>query len=169
MDYGHEQCPSWLQNVKHFFGPKRGLKTLDLVVLRVILACSASCNSLTAEQASESIRLAIEICDIVEPGQRECWIAANSTKITKLCEKVTRSGIERGVQILVRPSLAIFGPSLIFQGRNLPGFPSSSFGFASWHPRNGSPMAPRRRQCSHTRSFAIDIHSPAGGGKYREW
>ncbi|PLB52423.1 hypothetical protein P170DRAFT_378212 [Aspergillus steynii IBT 23096] len=100
VDNGHEQCPPWLQNVKHFFGPKRGLKTLDLVVLRVILACSASCNSLTTEQASESIRLAIEICDIVEPGQRECWIAANSTKIAKLCEKVTRSGIDRGVQIL---------------------------------------------------------------------
>ncbi|KAH8426462.1 uncharacterized protein LDX57_004200 [Aspergillus melleus] len=100
MNNGPEQGPSWLQNVKHFFGPKRGLKTLDLVVLRVIFACSASCNSLTAEQATESIRLAIEICGIVEPEQRECWIGANSTKIAKLSEKVTRPGIDRGVQIL---------------------------------------------------------------------
>ncbi|KAI9039174.1 uncharacterized protein KD926_009924 [Aspergillus affinis] len=100
MNNSPEQRPSWLQNVKHFFGSKRGLKTLDLVVLRVILTCSASCNGLTAEQATESIRLAIEICDIVEPEQRESWIGANSTKIAKLCEKVTRSGIDRGVQIL---------------------------------------------------------------------
>ncbi|PYH98797.1 hypothetical protein BO71DRAFT_23873 [Aspergillus ellipticus CBS 707.79] len=93
--------PSWLQSVNHFFGPKRGLKTLDLVVLRVILACSDSCKDLTAGQAAESIRLAIEVCDRVEQGQRESWIAANASKIAKLREKVTRSGIDRGVQLLV--------------------------------------------------------------------
>lgn len=110
MGNGQEQCPSWLQNIKHFFGAKRGLKTLDLVVLRVILACSASCNSLTSEQATESIRLALEICDAVEPEQREQWIGANSTKSAKLCEKVTRPGIDQGVQILVRVSLADLDP-----------------------------------------------------------
>lgn len=130
MNSNKEQFPSWLQNVKYFFGPKRGLKTLDLVVLRVILACSASCNNLTAEQARESVRLAIEICDVLEPGQRASWIAANSIKIAKLCEKVTRSGIDRGVQILVSLESAAFEALLIFKGCNLPGFPASSFCFA---------------------------------------
>ncbi|KAL5332830.1 hypothetical protein BJX70DRAFT_96987 [Aspergillus crustosus] len=92
--------PSWLQNTKHFFGQKRGLKTLDLVVLRVILACSSSCGNLTDEQAGESIRLAIEICDSVGNGQRENWIESNSVKLTKLVEKISRDGIDHGVQIL---------------------------------------------------------------------
>ncbi|KAE8147796.1 hypothetical protein BDV25DRAFT_168864 [Aspergillus avenaceus] len=95
-----QQDPLWLQNVKHFFGPKRGLKTLDLVVLRVILACSSSCKGLMADQAAESIRLAIEICTRVEKPQRETWIQANKSKIAKLCEKLRREDIDRDVQIL---------------------------------------------------------------------
>ncbi|PYH80737.1 hypothetical protein BO82DRAFT_337544 [Aspergillus uvarum CBS 121591] len=92
--------PLWLQSVGNFFGPKRGLKTMDLVVLRVILACSDSCSELTPAQAAESICLAIQICDRVEPEQKEAWNAANPSKIAKLREKVMRSGIDRGVQIL---------------------------------------------------------------------
>ncbi|OJK00732.1 hypothetical protein ASPACDRAFT_117135 [Aspergillus aculeatus ATCC 16872] len=92
--------PQWLQSVSHFFGPKRGLKTMDLVVLRVILACSDSCSELTPVQAAESICLAIQICDRVEPEQKAAWNAANPSKIAKLQEKVMRSGIDRGVQIL---------------------------------------------------------------------
>ncbi|GFF37332.1 hypothetical protein IFM51744_03428 [Aspergillus udagawae] len=94
------QFPSWLQNVKHFFGQKRGLKTLDLVILRVILACSASCDNLPPGKAAESIRLAIEICESVEQGQKDCWIANNAHKIAKLCEKVNRNGIDWQVQMM---------------------------------------------------------------------
>ncbi|KAL4997665.1 hypothetical protein BDV10DRAFT_201754 [Aspergillus recurvatus] len=92
--------PTWLQTIRHFFGPKRGLKTLDLVVLRVILACSSSCGSLTTEDSAESIRLAINICCSVDRAQRTCWIEGNSIKLAKLLEKVTRDGIDRGVQML---------------------------------------------------------------------
>ncbi|KAM0094301.1 hypothetical protein ACP6JD_002186 [Aspergillus fumigatus] len=89
------------ENVKHFFGQKRGLKTLDLVILRVILACSASCDNLPPRKAAESIRLAIEICDSVEQGQKDCWIANNAPKIAKLCEKVNNNGIDWQVQMMV--------------------------------------------------------------------
>jgi hypothetical protein len=95
--------PPWLQRIRHFFGPKRGLKTLDLVVLRVILACSSSCGNLTVEQSAESIRLAIDICDGVDNAQRERWIESNSVKLTKLIEKITRDGIDYSVQMLVPP------------------------------------------------------------------
>lgn len=94
-------APTWLQNIRHFFGPKRGLKTLDLVVLRVILACSSNYGNLTVQQSAESIRLAISICDGVDKAQRECWIKGNSIKLAKLLEKVTRNGIDHSVQILV--------------------------------------------------------------------
>ncbi|KAL3471301.1 hypothetical protein BJX99DRAFT_30692 [Aspergillus californicus] len=91
--------PSWLQSIRHFFGPKRGLKTLDLVVLRVILASSSNGN-LTAYQAAESIRLAIDICDSVNRAQRERWIEGNSIKVAKLLEKITREGVDHNVQML---------------------------------------------------------------------
>lgn len=102
LDYEHgPQPPTWLQNARHFFGPKRGLKTLDLVVLRVILACSASCNNLSPHEAAESVRLAIDVCDTVEPEQKQVWISGNSSKIGKLYEKVTREGINNEVQLMV--------------------------------------------------------------------
>lgn len=92
---------SWLENIQHFFGPKRGVKTLDLVVLRVILACSAHCNGLNSGEAAESVRLAVEICDRVDPERKQAWIAGNSSKIAKLCEKVSREGIGQEVQMMV--------------------------------------------------------------------
>ncbi|KAJ1715685.1 hypothetical protein COH20_005921 [Aspergillus flavus] len=99
-DESAQQVPGWLQNIRHFFGAKRGLKTLDLIVLRVILACSTSCQSLMTDQAAESIKLGIEICATVEGSQRESWIQSNSSKIAKLCEKVTRDNIDPEVQML---------------------------------------------------------------------
>lgn len=95
------ESPTWLQNIKHFFGPKRALKTLDLVVLRVILACSSNYGNLTTEESAESIRLAISICEIVDKGQRDCWIEKNSVKLAKLQEKIVRDGINHNVQMLV--------------------------------------------------------------------
>ncbi|KAF4771708.1 hypothetical protein HAV15_004556 [Penicillium sp. str.  len=88
----HGSDTPWLLNIKHFFGQKRGLKTLDLVVLRVILACSSSCN-LAPPDAAESIRLAICIADAIEPEQKQAWMAGNSPKIAKLCEKAVRDGL----------------------------------------------------------------------------
>lgn len=92
--------PSWLLNIQHFFGPKRGLKTLDLVVLRAILACSSNCTTLTPSQAAESIRLAICVADAVDPGQKQAWISGNASKIAKLCEKVAKDGLDREIQMM---------------------------------------------------------------------
>ncbi|KAJ5555083.1 hypothetical protein N7535_007528 [Penicillium sp. DV-2018c] len=88
--------PTWLVNIRHFFGEKRGLKTLDLVVLRVILACS-----LSPDEAIGSIRLAICIADAIEPEQKKAWIAGNSSKIAKLCEKADREGLSRDRRTMV--------------------------------------------------------------------
>ncbi|KAJ6031502.1 hypothetical protein N7540_002234 [Penicillium herquei] len=103
-DMGNEQkvnTPPWIINIQNFFGPKRGLKTIDLVVLRVIFACSSSRdNFLTPSKASESIGLAIIITEAMDPEQKKIWIAANSSKINKLCEKVARDELDREVQVM---------------------------------------------------------------------
>ena len=93
--------PSWLLNIQNFFGSKRGLKTLDLVALHVILACSSNSNHLTPSEAAESIRLSISIADAVDPQQKQAWISANSPKIGKLCEKVARDGLDPEIQMMV--------------------------------------------------------------------
>ncbi|KAJ6067221.1 uncharacterized protein N7446_004258 [Penicillium canescens] len=94
------EAPSWLLNINHFFGPKRGLKTLDLVVLRVILACSSSCN-LAPSQAAESIKLAIYIADATQLDQKHAWMASNSSKLAKLCEKAGRDGLDNATRTMV--------------------------------------------------------------------
>ncbi|OQD83244.1 hypothetical protein PENANT_c017G08214 [Penicillium antarcticum] len=94
------EAPSWLLNINHFFGPKRGLKTLDLVVLRVILACSSSCN-LGPSQAAESIKLAIYIVDAIQLDQKQIWMASNSSKLAKLCEKAGRDGLDDEIRTMV--------------------------------------------------------------------
>lgn len=100
--------PSWLLNIQHFFGPKRGQKTLDLVVLRVILACSSNSSFLTPSQAAESIRLAVSIIDAIEPSQKDAWVSNGSSKLAKLCDKVVRDGLEREIQLMVRICAASF-------------------------------------------------------------
>jgi outer membrane murein-binding lipoprotein Lpp len=93
------ETPSWLLSIQQFFGAKRGPKTLDLVVLRVILACSSNC-SLPPSQAAKSIRLAICVLDAVEPEQKQLWVSNNSSKIAKLCEKVAKDGLDRETQVM---------------------------------------------------------------------
>jgi hypothetical protein len=92
--------PLWLENVSQFFGPKRAQKTLDLVVMSAIMACSATC-ALSAEEAVDSVRLAIEICENVHQEQKEIWIKTNALRMAKLCEKLTRNGIHIDLQMMV--------------------------------------------------------------------
>ncbi|KAJ5572548.1 hypothetical protein N7450_009532 [Penicillium hetheringtonii] len=94
------ETPVWLSNIQHFFGPKRGQKTLDLVALRVILACSSSSGSLSPSQAAESIRLAVSIIDTIDVSQKDAWVASGSSKIAKLCDKVLRDGFDREIQLM---------------------------------------------------------------------
>ena len=102
LNQGKIEPPVWLSNIQHFFGSKRGQKTLDLVALRVILACSSSSSTLTPYQAAESIRLAVTIIDNIDVGQKNAWVASGSSKITKLCDKVLRDGLDREIQLMVR-------------------------------------------------------------------
>ncbi|KAJ5738532.1 hypothetical protein N7493_001687 [Penicillium malachiteum] len=107
-----QQAPPWLISIEDFFGPKRGVKTLDLVVLRIILACSSpNDNNLTPSQAAESIGFAITIADAIGSEQKNAWITTSSSKIAKLCEKVARDGLDREVQIMGTAFLLLLLPA----------------------------------------------------------
>lgn len=89
---------------KHFFTTKRGSKTLDLVVLKVILACSRSC-SLPSSEIIESLRISEEIVNAVGKEEKRIWMLKNGTKTRKLHEKVLRPDIDIGVRCAVSPSV----------------------------------------------------------------
>lgn len=94
------QRPVWLRSICQFFDATRGLKTLDLVFLRVILACSST-TELSPSQSIDCILLAKEICDAVEPSQKTSWIQSGKAKILKLCEKILKADHDIRIQMLV--------------------------------------------------------------------
>lgn len=87
-----------------FFTAKRAFKTLDLVVLKVILACSRSC-SLPSSEITESLKVSEEIVDAVGKDEKRIWMLKNSIKTRKLYEKVLRPDINIGVRCAVGTSV----------------------------------------------------------------
>lgn len=95
------------QPARKFFS-SRVPKTLDLVVIKAIRACSQSCQMSTHE-VIESLKLSREIVDAFENKERARWLAGNVMKTNKLHEKVFRSGLEAKVHCEVdRRGVLIF-------------------------------------------------------------
>ena len=85
-------CPA-----RKFFSSKKALKTLDLVVIKAIKACSQRCQ-LSANDIVESLKLSREIIDALDKNERSSWLAGNNQKSKKLYEKILRPDIEDKVQ-----------------------------------------------------------------------
>ena len=88
------------QPARQFFTAKRASKTLDLVVLKVILSCSKNC-SLGLDDIVESLKLSTEIIDAVSSSERSCWMERNVTKVKKLYEKILRHDLDGEVAYTV--------------------------------------------------------------------
>jgi hypothetical protein len=97
-----QQQPQWLANICQIFGPKSSSKTLDLVVISAVMACSTSSNGYTLGERVLLVRLAIEICHEIDEELRKTWLGANSPKLAKLCEKLKRPDINAELQVTVR-------------------------------------------------------------------
>ena len=82
---------------RKFFSSRRVPKTLDLVVVKAITACSQSCQ-LSTHDIVESLKLSTEIVDAFDKGEKSSWLAGNVWKTQKLYEKVLRPDIEAKVQ-----------------------------------------------------------------------
>ncbi|MCJ1464651.1 hypothetical protein MMC07_003264 [Pseudocyphellaria aurata] len=84
-------------SARQFFTVKRSAKTLDLVTLKVILACSRSCF-LSVDKAIESLKLSEEIVGSIAKSEKRSWLSRNRTRTNKLFEKVLRQDIAAGVK-----------------------------------------------------------------------
>lgn len=82
---------------RKFFSSKKAPKTLDLVVIKVITACSQSCQ-LSTNEIVESLKLSREIVDAFDKITLSSWQAGNVGKTKKLYAKILRPGIEAKVQ-----------------------------------------------------------------------
>lgn len=94
--------PQWLEKICLVFGPKSSNKTLDLVIIGAIMACSSSSTNLAPSERVLLVRLAIEICHEIDEELRKTWLKAHSQKLVKLCEKVKRTDIDPELRVLVR-------------------------------------------------------------------
>lgn len=88
--------------IRKYFNARRASKTLDLVVLRVVEACSSS-FSLKCCEAVESLSLAQEIVRVVDNAERVSWLKNSGPMTRKLFEKVLRQDINLEVRLAVWP------------------------------------------------------------------
>lgn len=86
---------------QQFFSAERALKTLDLVVLKVILACSRSCT-LLSKDVVESLKYSEEIVNAVTKDEKKNWLSRNGIKCRKLSEKISRHDIDPEIRHAVR-------------------------------------------------------------------
>ncbi|KAI9785649.1 MAG: hypothetical protein M1816_008272 [Peltula sp. TS41687] len=84
-------------SIEKFFNELKGPKTIQLVVLRVISACSDSSQT-SLHDALETLSLAIEIVNTVEPTIKRKWIEANDVTIQKLRDKISRATLPLELQ-----------------------------------------------------------------------
>lgn len=85
---------------RKFFSSRRAPKTLDVVVIKAITACSQSCQ-LSTQKIVESLKLSTEIVDAFDQKEKISWLSGNVWKTNKLYEKILRFGIETKVQVQV--------------------------------------------------------------------
>lgn len=93
--------PTWLESIFQILGPKRGAKTLDLVFISAIMACSNSCSGYSPQERVFLVKLAVEICDSFHEELKRSWLSTNSPKVVKLCEKLRRPEINQDLQMMV--------------------------------------------------------------------
>ncbi|KAL8733647.1 MAG: hypothetical protein Q9166_002057 [cf. Caloplaca sp. 2 TL-2023] len=80
------ECAGSYLVARWFFTSKRASKTLDLVVLRVVYACSKS-RDLSIPDIIEVLHLSITVVKAIDYADRQTWTANNAGKLTKLVEK----------------------------------------------------------------------------------
>ncbi len=81
------------QPAQQLFTAKRASKTLDLVVLKVILSCSKTC-SLRPDEVLESLKLSEKVIDAISRDERSSWMERNAAKVKKLSDKILHHDVD---------------------------------------------------------------------------
>ena len=87
--------------IVQFFDGQKASKTVQLVVLKVILACSAD-GPPSSDDAVDDILLATEIADAVSLAIKSSWVESNPKAMAKLYERILRPTLSVPLQLQVR-------------------------------------------------------------------
>lgn len=91
----------WQQAALSFFEDQKGMKTMDLIILYVISACSDR-EDLSLLERLQVVELATKVVIVIESGHKELWLRENSAKLHKLFAKL-RYGLPAAcLQVAVR-------------------------------------------------------------------
>ncbi len=106
--------------VRQFFEDSKAQRTLQLLVLRVMWACTSSTGDLLDERL-ESLRLANEIIDAVPQPLRDTWRKANHLLVRKLEEKALALDLDptlrsQCLSFLLQLTKGGFCPSSVMDG-----------------------------------------------------
>ncbi|KAL9029679.1 MAG: hypothetical protein Q9196_002103 [Gyalolechia fulgens] len=99
---------------RQYFTLKRASKTLDLVVLKVIFACSKSC-ALSPAAILESLQLSNTVIEAVDVRDRQQWMSHDRGKFRKLVEKIVLYDPQSEVMCAVRSAPIVPGGLLTFR------------------------------------------------------
>ena len=87
--------------IVQFFDGQKASKTVQLVVLQVILACSTDGPS-SSDDAVDDILLATEIADAVSLAIKSSWVESSPKAMAKLYERTLRPTLSVSLRLLVR-------------------------------------------------------------------
>ena len=113
--------PRWKADaVRQFFNGEKAHKTLQLVVLRAMWACTSSTGE-HLDDRLHSLQLVNEIIEAVTCEVKSTWRKGNALLVRKLEEKVTASGLDptlrfRGLCFLLQVNKGGFCPALVLDG-----------------------------------------------------
>ena len=96
--------------VGQFFGAKKALKTVDLVVLGAIRSCSSISNA-DPTQAVDSLSLVGEILDVVENNEKAIWVQKNSEKVQKLYQKAAAPNLNLEIRLAAFGVISLLEPT----------------------------------------------------------
>lgn len=93
---------------RKIFVNKRARKSLDLAVMRAIVACSF--DNKPAMYANlqtniEALELAGRIIEAIEIDEKRSWMAKNVARVNKLLEKTMQAGIDPSLQCAVNSAM----------------------------------------------------------------
>lgn len=87
---------------KHDYFTKKAHKTLDFVVLKVIVAFSE-------DDKAADVKVAIDVMNAIRATMRSSWLEKKPATVRKVCEKVRRPGLDPQTKLWVSPNLPFLG------------------------------------------------------------
>lgn len=91
---GITSASKWTSDaIQQFFSGSKAQKTVQLVVLRAMWACTTSTGE-PFDERMESLLLANEVISAISPHLRETWRKANSLIVGKLQDKIMSTALE---------------------------------------------------------------------------